>query len=324
MKKWLATRPRRTSTCRTTYPSSSQPTINLCPVSGCIRRQRKKKKRMPHRGRKRKKSRTHVPLEGEKTKNSTPAAALQTGHASAAASKTPKSLVIKHGGSTSPEVSTMVEDMRRLMLPYTALHFQEDAKNRKLTLSQYAKHLAMPLGITHILAFSQTRSKPQQENGSGPMVDVVSDRLNLRLARVPEGPTLSFRVHAFSLAKDIKKVQRRPISDATNSLHNHPPIVVTNNFGGSQNRESAGASLSSRKSRGVDDSDVPPHVKLMRIVGCLRDGSDDDNYLCLISLLSPDFSKLVSLPQCSDCQACRLSASRTLQFGGGASCRKRR
>ena len=118
-------------------------------------------------------------------------------------------------------------DLRKLMLPYTALNFQEDPRNRKLTLSKYCQELALPMGVTHILAFSQT-----------------GQRLNLRLARTPEGPTITFRVTQFSLNKHIKALQRRPISDNSRSFHENPPIVVTNNFG---------------------DVNAPPQIKLLRI-----------------------------------------------------------
>lgn len=133
---------------------------------------------MPKRGRRRKKSRTHVALE----KQENAATALQEENEP---TKVPKSLVIRRG-KTAQEVGDLVEDLRHLMLPYTALHFKEDPKNRKLTLQQYSKNLALPMGISHILAFAQNQEK-----------------LNLRLARTPEGPTLHFRVHQFSLAKHI-------------------------------------------------------------------------------------------------------------------------
>ena len=113
------------------------------------------------------------------------------------------------------------------MLPYTAVNFKEDAKNRKLTLGVYARHLAMPMGVSHILALSQNE-----------------DRVNLRLARTPEGPTMSFRVERFSLGKHIRAIQRRPYNGGS-SVHANPPIVVTNNFG--------------------DAIKAPPHLKLMRI-----------------------------------------------------------
>jgi ribosome biogenesis protein SSF1/2 len=171
---------------------------------------------MPKRGRTRKKNRTHV------EENDAAQSALT---AKKDELKVPKSLVIRRG-KTASVVGELVDDLRHMMLPYTALHFQEDPKNRKLTLAQYTTHLALPMGITHMLSFSQNE-----------------ERLNMRLARTPEGPTLSFRVHQFSLSRQIKSLQKRPVS-YTASLSENPPVVVTNNFG---------------------DASASPHVKLMRI-----------------------------------------------------------
>lgn len=154
---------------------------------------------MPKRGRSRKKSRTHV---AEESNTAT----------TAAVDKVPKSLVIRRG-KTAPPVGELVADIRQMFLPYTALNFQDDPKNRKLTLQQYATNLALPMGITHILALSQT-----------------NENLNLRLGRTPQGPTLYFKVVRFSLAKHVQALQKRPVA-WTNALTCHPPVVVTNNFG---------------------------------------------------------------------------------------------
>jgi ribosome biogenesis protein SSF1/2 len=172
---------------------------------------------MPKKGGKRKKTRTHV--DPNETSNA------QGALKSKEAEKVPKSLILRRG-KTAQEVAELVDDLRHLMLPFTALHFQEDSNNRKMTLTQYATSLALPMGVSHILAFSQT-----------------NERLNLRLARTPEGPTLSFRVHRFSLNRHLKALQKRPISFSP-ALQANPPIVVTNNFG---------------------STDAPPHVKLMRV-----------------------------------------------------------
>lgn len=128
-------------------------------------------------------------------------------------------------GKVESEVHELVTDLRKVMLPYTALNFEEDPKNRKHTLSTYSKELAMPMGVSHILAFSQN-----------------TQYLNMRLARVPEGPTMTFRVSQFSLVKNVRSIQRRPYTSP--GIHQNSPIVVTNNFG---------------------DAKAPPHVKLMRI-----------------------------------------------------------
>jgi ribosome biogenesis protein SSF1/2 len=176
---------------------------------------------MPKKGRKRKKTRTHV------TENDT--AAAKNALVGSEGSKIPRSLVVRRGKVES-EVVELVADLRKVMMPYTALNFQEDAKSIKLnkSLTHYAKELTGPLGLTHILSISQNQSK-----------------LTLRLARTPSGPTLTFKVQQFSLNKHIKKVQRRPFDfNASSNIASHAPIVVTNNFG---------------------DASAEPHVKLMRI-----------------------------------------------------------
>ena len=130
---------------------------------------------MPKRGRRRKKSRTHV-ADAENV-----AGTLDN----AEGSKVPKSLVIRRG-KCEQVVGDLIQDMRRLMMPYTAMNFHEDANYRKLTLSKYCQHVCLPLGISHIMAFSQR-----------------DERLSLRIAKTPQGPTLTFRVHLFSLTKHI-------------------------------------------------------------------------------------------------------------------------
>eukprot|EP00956_Cyclotella_meneghiniana_P017733 scaffold29167_cov26-Cyclotella_meneghiniana.AAC.1 len=169
---------------------------------------------MPRRGRKRKKTRTHTITDDR--------------HASSLLSqdelKTPRSLVIRRGKAES-EVIELVADLRKLMRPYTALNFKEDATNRKVTYSHYANSLTSSMGITHILGISQ--------NGRN---------VNLRIGRTPSGPTLTFRVKRFTLGRHLRAVQRRPID--SNKAFECPPVVVTNNFG---------------------DASASPHVKLMRI-----------------------------------------------------------
>jgi ribosome biogenesis protein SSF1/2 len=138
--------------------------------------------------------------------------------------KIPKALILRRG-KTAPEVGDLVHDLRELFLPYSALHFHEDARNRKLTLHHYVSHLALPMGVSHLWSFSQNQ-----------------ERLHLRIARTPEGPTLHFRVHQFSLARHIKQLQRRPVA-MTEALTAHSPVVVTHQFG---------------------DVQAPPHVKLIQ------------------------------------------------------------
>lgn len=169
---------------------------------------------MPKKGRSRKKSRTHA-ADPENVAGTLTNSDIV---------KVPKSLIIRRG-KCEAVVTDLVQDLRKVMMPYTALNFQEDASYRKLTLNKYCQHVCLPLGISHILALSQNQ-----------------ERLSLRIAKTPQGPTLTFRVHRFSLAKHIQKLQRRPVN--TKTLMDNPPIVVTNNFG---------------------DHTASPQTKLMRI-----------------------------------------------------------
>eukprot|EP00979_Chaetoceros_neogracilis_P008009 scaffold1746_cov245-Chaetoceros_neogracile.AAC.12 len=173
---------------------------------------------MPKKGGRRKKRRTHV-VEDE-----TAASALSTQEDM----KVPRSLVVRRGKVES-EVVDLVSDLRNLMMPYTALKFHEDTKSSKLSksLAHYSKELTGTLGLTHIMSLSQNK-----------------DKLSMRLARTPSGPTLTFKIQQFSLSKNIRQVQRRPFDIHSSKINSHPPIVVTNNFG---------------------DATASPHVKLMRI-----------------------------------------------------------
>lgn len=66
--------------------------------------------------------------------------------------------------------------------------------------------MAGPLGVTHMILFSRT------ETGA-----------NLRIARTPRGPTLHFKLHSYSLSKDVKNHQKAP-KDSLNDFLN-PPLV---------------------------------------------------------------------------------------------------
>jgi ribosome biogenesis protein SSF1/2 len=72
--------------------------------------------------------------------------------------------------------------------------------------------MAGPLGVTHLLLFSRSES----------------GNTNLRLAKVPHGPTLHFRVEKYSLAKDIMKTLKHPRAGADD--FQLAPLLVMNSF----------------------------------------------------------------------------------------------
>ncbi|CAM9864613.1 unnamed protein product [Chrysoparadoxa australica] len=148
---------------------------------------------MPRRGRKRKKTRTHAlaPPDGALTEE-----------------RPPQSFVFKKG-KVKLHVSELVEEMRRMMEPHTARNLKERKKNAVKDLAA----VAGPLGVSHLHYFTQTDSS-----------------LSYRIARCPDGPTLTFRVNQYTLARCVRSIHKRPV-DVTHAFKT-PPLVVLNNFGG--------------------------------------------------------------------------------------------
>ncbi|KZV85108.1 Brix-domain-containing protein [Exidia glandulosa HHB12029] len=118
----------------------------------------------------------------------------------------PKSFVIKHG-QVGQSVSTLVRDLRQVMEPNTATRLKERSRNK---LKDYLV-MAPALHVSHLLVFTLTDLSP-----------------SLRIVRLPSGPTLSFRVERYSLAKDIRAVHRRAKSTGLEYLT--PPLLVLASF----------------------------------------------------------------------------------------------
>lgn len=118
--------------------------------------------------------------------------------------RSPKSMVIRIGSEdVGSSVKQLVHDMRQVMQPDTAGRLKERRKNK---LRDYTT-MAGPLGVTHFMLFSRS------EQGN----------TNMRLAITPRGPTLCFKVEAYSLCKDILSAQRYP--KGFDGLHLTAPLV---------------------------------------------------------------------------------------------------
>ena len=144
----------------------------------------------------------------------------------------PKSFVFCTG-KVGDTLNTLTQDLRRMMEPYTASNLK--SRRKKNILKDYT-HVASSLGVTHFLMLSSS-----------------DEYANLRIARVPRGPTLSFQVRSYARACDVAKVVRRPYNPAT--AYRTPPLVVLNNFSAP---EPAGAGSGSGGANAA-------HVKLMAI-----------------------------------------------------------
>ena len=161
---------------------------------------------MPKKGGRRRKRRTHE--AHLKSKEGTAGSGKVAAQAVADA-KVPRSFVVrKPGGKIGKSALQLITDLRKMMLPNTALNLRE---HKKAKLQDYVS-VAGPLGVSHMMVVSQTKL--------GPL---------LRVARLPKGPTLTFKLEEYALMKHVRASQRRPI-DPTSAFKSNP-IVVLNNFG---------------------------------------------------------------------------------------------
>lgn len=93
-------------------------------------------------------------------------------------------------------------------MPHTARRLRERRSN---SIRDYVS-VATQIGVTHFWILSATPTAPY-----------------LRIARVPQGPTLTFRILEYTLSADVRAVQRRPL--ALEDAHfEQPPLLVLNNF----------------------------------------------------------------------------------------------
>lgn len=67
-------------------------------------------------------------------------------------------------------------------------------------------NVAGPMGVTHFLILSKTEAAPY-----------------LKVARTPQGPTLTFKINEYSLASDVAQSQLRP--RCPKDLFKNSPLV---------------------------------------------------------------------------------------------------
>lgn len=126
--------------------------------------------------------------------------------------KIPKSMVIRVGQTSlsSHSLNQLVKDFRNIMQPHTAIKLRERKSNK---LKDFVV-MCGPLGVSHLFIFTQSEK---------------TGNVSLKIARTPQGPTITFQVQDYSLSKDIKKFLRRPKSLGKEDFLN-PPLLVLNGF----------------------------------------------------------------------------------------------
>ncbi|KAG6462323.1 hypothetical protein O3G_MSEX013188 [Manduca sexta] len=122
--------------------------------------------------------------------------------------KAPHSFVI-HRGHCSKDLQDLAKDFRKIMEPFTATQLKERKKN---TIKDFVS-VSGYLHVSHMMVFTET------ELGS-----------YMRLARLPRGPTLTFRIHNYSLARDVISSLRKQY--VMMRAFQHAPLIVLNSFSG--------------------------------------------------------------------------------------------
>jgi ribosome biogenesis protein SSF1/2 len=122
--------------------------------------------------------------------------------------KIPKSFVFSRGKVPST-LRHLQLDLRKVMLPYTALNLKEKKRNN---LKDFL-NVSGPLGVTHFMILSNPKSLP-----------------HLRMAKTPQGPTYTFQIEEYALAADIANSQKRPRCPP--GIFKNPPLVVLSGFTG--------------------------------------------------------------------------------------------
>ncbi|PZC74032.1 hypothetical protein B5X24_HaOG208401 [Helicoverpa armigera] len=122
--------------------------------------------------------------------------------------KAPHSFVI-HRGQCSKDLVDLMKDFRKVMEPFTASQLKERKKN---TIKDFVS-ISGYLHVSHMMVFTET------ELGS-----------YMRMARLPRGPTLTFRIHSYSLARDVISSLRKQY--VMMKAFQNAPLIVLNSFSG--------------------------------------------------------------------------------------------
>lgn len=110
-------------------------------------------------------------------------------------------------GQVGNSLRNLILDVRKVLEPNTASRLKERKSNK---LKDFTS-MAAPLGVTHLLTFSQSSSNTANEQKKEKEEGWTSS-VNLRIARLPRGPTLSFKVLRYALARDVLAATKRPHS----------------------------------------------------------------------------------------------------------------
>lgn len=113
----------------------------------------------------------------------------------------PHSFVI-HRGMPFPNMANLTMDFRRMMEPYTASSLRERKNNK---LKDFVS-LSGVFHVSHMVVFNKS-----------------ANQLSFKAARLPKGPTLNFKIHQFTLARDVLASMKKQYFNDT--AFKHSPLV---------------------------------------------------------------------------------------------------
>lgn len=122
--------------------------------------------------------------------------------------RAPHSFVI-HRGNVGSYVIELTRDFRKVMEPFTA----SSLKSRKNNAIKDFVSVAGLLHVSHLCIFTST--------------DLGT---YLKIARLPQGPTLTFWVHNYSLSRDVVSSMKKQF--VFEKLYQNAPLIVLNSFSG--------------------------------------------------------------------------------------------
>jgi len=131
-------------------------------------------------------------------------------------SRAPHSFVL-HRGKTGKSVQELTTDFRKVMEPFTAANLKVRPQN---VIKDFV-NLAGVLNVSHMVMFTRTERGPY-----------------VKFSRFPRGPTLTFRVHNYTLSRDVRSSLKRQVT--YDKQYINAPLLILNGFqqaeGGEQSR----------------------------------------------------------------------------------------
>ncbi|XP_057337741.1 protein Peter pan [Microplitis mediator] len=151
--------------------------------------------------------------------------------------RAPHSFVI-HRGLPGDHIVELTKDFRRVLEPFTASALKERKRN---TIKDFVS-ISSYLHVSHMCIFSKT------ELG-----------MYLKLCRIPRGPTLTFKIINFTLARDVISALKKQM--VFEEAFKNFPLVILNNFSGAAGKDEDNKDNVLNGDDDEEENDA--HIKLM-------------------------------------------------------------